>query len=269
MGKVDEEKWLYYYNELKRYYSENNNSNVPVSYVTEDGVKLGKWLTKQRFLYSKNKLSENRIKKLERLSISWNYLEDRWNINYEYLRKYYEEHGNSNVPQHYVTSDGVNLGIWLDEQRMAYKNGLMNKRKIKFLKELNFKAQTKMSKWDELYNELEIYYYNNGDVDVPTRYITDTNIKLGNWLNFQKQTYKNYKLSREHAMLLNDLDIDWSRHDTIVLNKEITDGNVYKRIMLERMNHILDDLSYGAFGNITDEKAQVRIEKEIIKRMWR
>lgn len=269
MSKENNEQWLNYYKELKKYFRKHHDSNVRVSYVTENGIKLGKWLAKQRYLYSKNQLSEDRIRKLESLFVSWNYLEDRWNMHYSYLKEYYDQNGNCNVPQNYVTEDGVNLGIWFDEQRMAYKTGIMNKRRIKLLKDLNFKAHAKQGRWDEFYDALEKYYDKYGNANVTSGYITEDGLKLGNWITIQRQAYKNYKLDEEQAMLLNDLGVDWSKKDTSFLNKEITNSNEYKKVMLERMRHILEDLSYGAFGDINDEKAQVRIEKEIIKRMWR
>ena len=269
MGKVDEEKWLYYYNELKKYYNENNNSNVPVSYITEDGIRLGKWLTKQRYLYSKNALSDDRIKKLEKLSVSWSYTEDKWNKHYAYLKEYYDKNGNSDVLQHYVTEDGFNLGIWLSEQRLAYKTGILNKRRIKLLKELKVKMNTRDDNWNEFFEALEDYYEQNGNSSVSFDYETKDGIKLGQWLTTQRKSYKLYKLNSERRMLLNDLEVDWVVSDTMFLNKPITNANRYKKVMLERMKHILDDLSYGVYGEISNEKSQARIEKEIIKRMWR
>lgn len=62
-------------------------------------------------------LSENKIKKLEALSINWSgRREAKWNENYELLKKYIAENGYLNVPTDYVAQNGVKLAKWLSGQ---------------------------------------------------------------------------------------------------------------------------------------------------------
>lgn len=273
MGKRNDESWMNFYNELLKYYNSNGNINIPAKYVTSDGIKLGNWLKKQKEIYSRARLSEDRIILLEKLGISWNYLEDLWNSNYKYLKSYYKEKGNIDVPQFFKTDDGFKLGSWLEQQRTAYKAGFLSLRRKKLLNELGIKWNHHRETWDENYYLLEEYYNTYNNIDVSVNYSVG-NIHLGRWLYSQKQAYNGtikLKITQDHIMLLNDLKIDWSPKATSFLNTQIDDSNKekYYEVMLERMNHILEDLNYEGYNDINSKDMQDKIEKEIVKRMWR
>ena len=69
-------------------------------------------------------------------------------------------------------------------------------------------------------------------------------------------------------MLLNDLNMDWSPRNTHFLNSKITDDLAYKKVMLERMKHILKDLSYEFDKDINTEAKQKVLIDQVIERMW-
>ncbi|MQF65269.1 helicase, partial [SAR202 cluster bacterium AC-409-J13_OGT_754m] len=52
-------------------YTANNEGQVPAKYKTEDGYALGNWVGTQRQSYRKEKLTEERIQRLEALGIVW------------------------------------------------------------------------------------------------------------------------------------------------------------------------------------------------------
>ncbi len=271
--KRNDAAWMPFYEKLGVYYREHGDIKIPATYITPDGVKLGSWFKKQKELYAKGLLIDERIELLEKYPITWNIFEDEWNKHYAYLKKYYEAFGHSDVPQAYVTSDGFKLGEWVSDQRVAYKNGVISKRRKKLLKEVDFKLRPAIDRWDDFYYLLEDYLSSQGDVNVPLNYEVGK-YKLGRWVSTQRQAYNGttaYVITRDHIMLLNDLGFDWSLWDTALLKRKVTNDNIlkYKKVMLDRMKHILEDLSYEIDGEITDISKQKAIEKEIIKRMWR
>ena len=271
MGKINDETWLKFYDYLKIYHEKNGNSNVPALYVTEDGIKLGAWLKKQKELYFRNRLADYRLNMLEELKVIWSYHEELWKKHYASLLEYYQKNGDIDVPEEYIMQDGFELGRWLNEQRSAHKNGILKKRRTKLLNDLGIKWNPRKDKWDDKYYVLEEYYNKYGHINVPISFTTDNGFGLGYWLNTQRQAYKrhsSYRINKDQIMLLNDLGMDWSPRDTNTLNNEITDYKSYKKILLERMKYILEDLSYEYENAISTPKKQLLLENEIIERMW-
>lgn len=270
-----EKNWLVVYQELKEYYLEHGNYKIPDNYVTKNGVKLKKWLLKQKDLYHEDKLAMGKIILLEQINVSFGYLDFMWNRYYNSLKKYINENPQLKVNNYTVSSNGLQIGKWYFEQLAAYRNHILNRRQIKLFKEINYKSiSLKNDSWDEHYYQLEDYFKKYGNINIKTEYVTEDGVKIGKWLFSQKASYlsnSNVTISRNHIMLLNDLFIDWSTNDTKKLNSKINDSNkeLYKKVMLKRMRHILDDLSYEINGDISDLDKQKEIEKIIIKRMWR
>ena len=203
------------------------------------------------------------------------YYEKIWNEYYQRLLDYYVMFNTANVPRNYVTDDGYRLGNWVYYQRSKFHNGTLAETQKELLDKANMIWNLRDEKWDIGYAKLVDYYETHGNIDIVPSYVTDDGYNLGAWLLSFKQTYKGKgkrKLDHDQIAMFNDLFIDWSKNDTKVLNSEIVKGccfNKYKKIMLERMKHILDDLSYEIGGTFTSKDNQKYFEDEIIKRMWR
>ena len=112
-----EQQWDKGYAEAKAYYEENGNLNVPVSYVSPDGYKLGGWIADRREK-GKEKHSKEQQGKLDSLGMVW-MKPDSWEVRYGLAREYYEEHGNLNIPSKY-RADGIWLAKWVNEQKQVY-----------------------------------------------------------------------------------------------------------------------------------------------------
>ena len=126
------DQWHGNYAALKGYIERNDS--IPFwNYETDDGLKLGMWINNQRKFYNKGKLSPDKVKLLEDLSIwSWYPFQGGWNKNYAALKEYIERKGS--VPPHgYVTEDGLNIGFWINNQKKAYKNGTLPDNRISLL----------------------------------------------------------------------------------------------------------------------------------------
>lgn len=118
-----DEVWDEYYDELQIYHKEHGNIDVPKCYVTNKKTPLGSWLGTQRSYYRRKLLPEWKILLLNDLGMKWDYRNDNWEENYKILKKYFEKYGHINVPQSYVTVDGIGLGLWLASQRSVYQQG--------------------------------------------------------------------------------------------------------------------------------------------------
>ena len=115
--------WEKSYAAAVQYYLENHTLEIPVKYVTPDGMALGVWLGSQRAAYKEGVLTDAQIEKLEALGVDWTNRNDRkWQTAYEAAVKYHAAHGNLDVPIEYIDEDGILLGKWVSRQRYAWQN---------------------------------------------------------------------------------------------------------------------------------------------------
>ena len=130
-GSKSDLAWEKGYAEAAAYYKEHGAADAPVTYVTADGYRLGKWLSRCRVKYAKGTLPLEKIQQLERIHMVWDRSrENDWNECFEMVKDYYLTHGDLSIPRDYVAG-GVWLNRWLREQKLI----LQGKREGKTLTE--------------------------------------------------------------------------------------------------------------------------------------
>lgn len=121
------EKWEEYFREAQGYYLEHGDLEVPVKYVTENGVPLGRWLAEIGSQLSeknacRSSLEERQLERLRKIGFKTEKKTVRqWNEKYALAKDYYEEYGNLNVPVSYSVN-GVKLGRWISNIRAKRKH---------------------------------------------------------------------------------------------------------------------------------------------------
>ncbi len=210
-GNKYEKQWNEAYLLLCEYYQKNGSFDVPVNYVTDNGVALGKWIRRQRDFFEKGKLSEERIEKLRNIGFVLE-KSDPWEDKFQLAKAYFEEHGNLNVPAQYVVN-GVWLSKWLNEQKLIAEGKRKKKHtpeQLEKLKSIDFRYNATKNEeiWYERYNLAKAYYEENGNLDIPKNYISD-GFGLGQWLSRQIKHYHNGELAEEYIMLLTEIGINF------------------------------------------------------------
>ena len=110
---ADEERWRIGYEAALTYNRMKGNLNVPFTYETPDGFRLGLWIQLKRRQYSKGTLTAQQIHDLERLGMRWDFHAEYWKEMYDEAKSFYEVNGNLKVPREYKTSAGHKLNPWL------------------------------------------------------------------------------------------------------------------------------------------------------------
>jgi hypothetical protein len=105
----------------------------------QNGFPLGKWQNRQKARHKKNKLSADRIKRLNDLGFSWDLLVDKWELGFGETIKYKKQFGTANAPAKYKDKNGFALGNWQNNQKISYKNKKLSAYRVKKLEELEFK----------------------------------------------------------------------------------------------------------------------------------
>ena len=123
--------WETRLNELVRYKAKHGDCKVPASQG-----QLGSWVLKQRQIYKKGKLPQDRIDRLSSIGFNWTLVERTvpWGTRFCELVQYKAKHGDCNVPR----SSHRQLGKWVDTQRQQYKRGKLAQDRINRLSGIGF-----------------------------------------------------------------------------------------------------------------------------------
>ena len=178
-----------------------------------------------------NLVSNTREKQIEKLKQDKKRLqtmnEEKWNKKYKLAKAYYEHYENLGVPVNFKTTNGyeydengINLGDWISNQRIAYKGQGSNRiteEQIELLEqiEMRFNTRNKEEEWDKKYKLAKAYYEHYGDLEVLKSFKTingyeyDGNgINLGTWITTQRNAYNRQgsnKITEEQIELLEQI----------------------------------------------------------------
>ena len=206
---MDAYSWDSIYMIARKYYEKNGNLLVPIHYLAEGNVKLGAWISNQRWIHRNGRLSKEKVEMLEMIGMVWNPCDMQWNQYYVIASNYYKKNGNLLVPLKYITDDGIRLGNWIGVQRRQYKAGRITKERIDLLTQIGMVWSIYDIQWSEYYDLASKYYRENGNLLVPLRYKTIDDKKLGSWISKQRLSYKSGKLSKDRIELLEKIGMAW------------------------------------------------------------
>ncbi len=206
-----EAQWSEMYSRLAEYKNKNHHCNVPQRYVEDP--ELGTWVANQRTYFRKEKLSKERIKKLEDIGFAWNPADakrsEKWSEMYTQLVEYQKENHHCNVPSAYA--ENPELGYWVSHQRGNFRKGKFSEERIKKLKALGFVFDALEAQWPEMYSRLVEYKNKNHHCNVAQRYVEDP--ELGTWVANQRTYFRKEKLSKERIQKLEDIGFAWNAAD--------------------------------------------------------
>lgn len=249
--KPEELKWYEMYEYAKEYYIIYNNLDIKKSYkLVHQGktLYLGNWISRQRYDKKRGRLTYTQIELLDKISMIWdksNHFADEWNKMFSYAKKFYDTFGHLNIPKEYrvnkngeelqygtleyESDDSLKLGIWIINQRQAYKgigNGKMTENKKQLLNSIGMIWSINDLEWYKMYEYAKKYYEKYNHLNVHLHYRIDSNgnellkgtpayeskssIKLGQWIGVQRLNKKNGILKSEYATLLELIGMVWN-----------------------------------------------------------
>ena len=162
-----------------------------------------------------------------------NYLDNMaiWLEKYVLAKKYYEYHGNLEVPSRFKTKNGyeydkygVRLGRWISTQRNAYNGTCINKiteNQIKLLDSIGMRWNNRnlMNQWLKRYELAKKYYEYHGNLKILRKFKTkngyeydENGIRLGRWISAQRTACNgtsNNKITEDQMELLDKIGMIW------------------------------------------------------------
>ena len=224
-GSFLDQSWERYYQAAKNYYDEHGNLKVVVTDVTTDGIRLGQWIANLR-TYRKSGirsayLTQERIQALDRIGMVWDVPDYLWEENYAAAMQYYREHGNLDMPNFYVTEDGLRLGAWIFKLRALRKNGRGTKAGAELTQEQIDRLDDIGMIWDSVHErawergltEARAYHSEHGNLNVPSSYVSPSGYALGRWICARRSKGRDNH-STERQAQLDALGMIWQKPDS-------------------------------------------------------
>ena len=228
--------WQTMFEQAKKYYSENGDLEVPARFITNDGYSLGHWIYNQRAVrkgQQTGNLSEEQIEKLNSIGMRWDlYTDYSWEKNFNAAKDYYEKNGHLDVPSRFVTRDGLPLGEWLSSLRTWESSGIhpkyLSAERKKQLESIGMIWSKLDYYWEQNFSEALRYYRKNGDLLVPSNFVTDNGMRLGSWIFRQRKLHsgscKGTPLTAEQTARLNSIGMVWEPEDPWLMSFNLVKG---------------------------------------------
>ncbi len=228
--------WQTMFEQAKKYYSENGDLEVPARFITNDGYSLGHWIYNQRAVrkgQQTGNLSEEQIEKLNSIVMRWDlYTDYSWEKNFNAAKDYYEKNGHLDVPSRFVTRDGLPLGAWLSSLRTWESSGIhpkyLSAERKKQLESIGMIWSKLDYYWEQNFSEALRYYRKNGDLLVPSNFVTDNGVRLGSWIFRQRKLHsgscKGTPLTAEQTARLNSIGMVWEPEDPRLMSFNLVKG---------------------------------------------
>ena len=169
------------------------------------GIKLGLCVNVQRM--NKDKITPERVKRLEDLGFSWDARADQWEEAFAALKKFRAMTGHCNVDAD-VIAGGMKLASWIIRQRQFRKNGKLTTQQISRLNSIKFSWDPRTEKWEEAFTALEKFRTRESHCKVPDNHV-ENDIQLGAWISVQRGLKKNGKLSDDRVKRMTKLGVIW------------------------------------------------------------
>ena len=200
--------WERGYFKAKAYYDNYGNLDVPATFVDSQGYRLGRWISVQRDKFASGKMKQERIDRLNSLSMIWE-KEEPWEERFTLATEYYEEHGDLEIPPKYIVN-GIWLSKWINEQKLIREgkrgNKALTNEQIQRLDSIGMRWGSKAEyQWNNQFNGAKEYFEQHGNLDMPFTYVSSSGKRTAIWLKRQKELYLNGELSKEQIDKLSSI----------------------------------------------------------------
>jgi len=194
------EQWEEGFDYLLQFKEREGHCRVPAR-MSEGGYPLGRWVGTQRS--EKEKLSSDRIKRLDTIGFVWDVLHEQWEEGFGYLLQFKEREGHCKVSK-LMSEGGYNLGWWVSAQRMNRE--VLTPDRIQRLDAIGFVWDPHHEQWEEGFDYLLQFNKREGHCRVPLG-ASEAGYPLGKWVGNLRS--KKEKLSSDRIKRLDTIGFVW------------------------------------------------------------
>ena len=196
-------QWWEVYSLITKYYK--TYGKFPAKGTILSGVDAGSWITNQRWFYSQNKLSADRVEALNSLSgWEWNVNKTRLTKYQQALQNYIQHHGYP--PETFIVWQSIPIGSWLNLKRSDRKYKRIGMEEEEWFLQLHpqiwrtghyRRFQARLEKVKEFFHTNNRWPSQKGD---------SAERSMAAWVNNTRSKYKTGKLSARRIELMASWD---------------------------------------------------------------
>jgi hypothetical protein len=134
MWEPNIEKWEVMFADLIAYRAKHGDCKVPARWP--GNPQLASWVHWQRTSRKLNTITQDHVKRLDKIGFVWRGPEGAWESKYAALIEYRRVHGNCRVP--ILSKDHASLGKWVSRMRGYRRQGKLSAERIRRLDALGF-----------------------------------------------------------------------------------------------------------------------------------
>lgn len=192
--------------DVETFRTQHGHSDVPYGYMVR-GYNLGEWLSDQRKLYSRGRLSPDRVQRLEALDVKWNCKEECWRRTYEEVRKYLLKYGPARLHKD-STKEERKCYYWIQDQIKRGRKGRVSPEKTALLRAIGIEFDyCADARFDAMCHKLRRFVEENGHCIVPINTGKGEEEPLGLWAQRMRQQLAAGTLPADRAALLTQLGL--------------------------------------------------------------
>ena len=212
-------QWESNYNDVHNYIIAHNCgiSDIPDDAVTSTGKSMRNWLKEQHFIYYRSDNEQKISKKSRQLlkAIGIEQYRNKYDTNFynalEDIKLFYEQNHNLCLPRDLVgEKSGVNLFMWLHNQRSRYNRGALKPEYVQMIKESGV-TEFLESPFETAVRHLKEYKQANGDYNVSENYICEDGFELGKWCSNICDRYRKGRVLEDQISTLNEIGFAWNK----------------------------------------------------------
>jgi superfamily II DNA or RNA helicase len=195
---------------LRAYVAREGHARVPLRYQ-EGGLRLGKWIARQRDAHGKGKLAAKRVVALSSLGMVWDHHMESFQQYFAALRVYVTREGHARVPFTH-REGGLRLGEWIKTQRGVHGKGQLAAERVAHLDLLGMVWDPFDDAFQQNRAALRTYVAREGHARVPFAH-REEELWLGAWISKQRGAHGKGTLSPERIADLDLLGMVWDPFD--------------------------------------------------------
>jgi hypothetical protein len=218
--EVKREQWDTMYNRLKEFKKQYGAVRVKIS----EDKSLYNWALDQRQLREQNKLSPDRLSRLNKIGFIWKGEIEKqkmaeWEKMYKAFQAFRKKHG---ADYFLKLKEDTALYRWVNGQASNEKMSAYKKKKLNAIS-FPWKRQDEYwdLRWQKMFDQLKVFKDKHGHCDIPQKY--PENQRLANWVHGQRAK----KLTQKKKEMLNSLGFSWK-------------GEVKEKRWLQRVKEFTD-----------------------------